>query len=175
LAILLFFFIKDFTSEKQELSLEKAEYIELVEMTNDTMLNENAVAKEFLSVTEQFVIDAITKDAYIDKLNRLYEELNTEMVTYSNSRFNHVRDYEIKSLALDYLKITLKSMESILNIQEQSVIELKTLILSTVNDRMSTRQNQYSNLLALMNETSASYNIESELKENIIYFNISMD
>ena len=175
LAILLFFFIKDYTTAQQELSLEKAEYIELVEMTNDVMLNENSISKEFLATTEQFIIDAISKDSYIDKINRLYEELNTEIVAYSNSRFSYVKDYEIKSLALDYLKITLKSMETILSAQDQDVVTVKTLILSTVNDKISTRENQYNNLLSLMNETSAKYNIESELKENIIYFNVSMD
>lgn len=174
LAIVLFFFIKGFTSDKQELSQEKAEYIELVEMTNSAMVVENTIAKEFLATTEQFVIDAITKEKYIERLESLCDDLNKEIAIYSDSRFEYVKDYEIKSLSLDYLRITLKCMESVLEAKEQDVVEIKTLILSTMNEKMSTRENQYKNLLALMNETSAKYKIESELQENIIYFNVTV-
>jgi hypothetical protein len=174
LAVVLFFFIKGFTSDKQELSPEKSEYIKLVEMTNDAMLVENTISKEFLATTEQFVIDAMSKENYILRLESMYDELNSEILQYSDSRFEYVKDYEIKSLSLEYLRITLKAVESILDIKDQDSMEMKTYILSNVNEQMGSREIQYKNLLALMNETSAKYKIESELQENIIYFNVTM-
>lgn len=175
LAVVLFFFIKGFTSDKQELSPEKSEYIQLVEMTNDAMLVENTISKEFLATTEQFVIDAMSKENYILRLEAMYDELNSEILQYSDSRFEYVKDYEIKSLSLEYLRITLKAVESVLDIKDQDSMAMKTYILSNVNEQMGSREIQYKNLLALMNETSAKYKIESELKENIIYFNVTVE
>ena len=175
LAVVLFFFIKGFTSDKQELSTEKAEYVQLVEMTNDVMLVENTIAKEFLATTEQFVIDSMSKENYILRLEAMSDELSEEILNYSETRFEYVKDYEIKALSLEYLRITLKAIELVLDTKDQDNMTMKTYILSNVNEQMSSREIQYKNLLALMNETSAKYKIESELKEDIIYFNVTVD
>lgn len=172
IAIFLFNFIKDFQSNEQVLDTTKNEYIEFVELTNSTLLSENTTCKEFKNITEQFVIDAISKDVYLEQIATMKTALMTEMSTYSLKTYEKIDVYDIKTLTVDYIKAVLNVMDKILAAKDEDANAIKSIVLSDVNDGLSTREQQFNNIIALINDTSVKYDLESELKEGIVYFNV---
>jgi hypothetical protein len=172
IAIFLFNFIKGYTANDQLLDETKAEYIEFVEATNKTLMVENNGCKDFKNVTEQFVIDAIDKDTYLGQLEVIKTDLLSEMTSYSLSSYDHVDVYDIKTLTVDYMKAVLNIIDEILVLKDQDTVAIKTVILSDVNDSLVGREQQFNNIMSLINDTSAKYDVQSELKENVIYFDI---
>lgn len=172
IAIFLFNFIKDFKSNDQVLDATKNEYIEFVELTNSTLISENTTCKEFKSVTEQFVIDALSKEVYLEQVATMKESLMSEMSTYSLKTYEKIDVYDIKTLTVDYMKSVLNVMDKILAAKDEDAIHIKSIVLSDVNDGLSTREQQFNNIIALINDTSVKYDLESELKEGIVYFNV---
>ena len=176
LAILLFFFIKDFNGASQQPSAQKNEYVMFVNETNKILTVENSTCKEFKNITEQFIIDAVTAEEYVNKVTQLRAELNTEFQNYySLSISNNLDVYDIKSLTYDYIKIVLNSMDSVINTKDKSSTEIKQLVLSTTSDQLASRENQFTNILALINENAKKYDIESEIQNNTIYFNVKVN
>lgn len=176
LAILLFFFIKDFNGASQQPSAQKNEYVMFVNETNKILTVENSTCKEFKNITEQFIIDAVTAEEYVNKVTQLRAELNTEFQNYySLSISNNLDVYDIKSLTYDYIKIVLNSMDSVINTKDKSSTEIKQLVLSTTSDQLASRENQFTNILALINENAKKYDIESEVQNNTIYFNVEVN
>ena len=172
IAIFLFNFIKDFKSTEQVLDATKNEYIEFVELTNSTLISENTTCKEFKNVTEQFIIDALSKEVYLEQVATMKESLMSEMSTYSLKTYEKIDVYDIKTLTVDYMKAVLNVMDKILAAKDEDVNKIKSIVLSDVNDGLSTREQQFSNIIALINDTSVKYDLESELKEGIVYFNV---
>ena len=175
LAIFLFGLIRDYQAAAQEPDAVKLEYVEFVELTNKTLTYENSNCKDFKNVTEQFVIDAISKEVFIQKLTEIRTNLSSEMTNYSLKTYDHIDVYDIKTLSVDYLKTAINTIDKILAEKDSDVITLKTIILSDVNDVMATREQQFNNIVSLINDTSAKYDIESELQEGTVYFNVNIE
>ena len=176
LAILLFFFIKDFNGPSQQANTQKNEYVMFVNETNKILTVENSTCKEFKNITEQFIIDAVTVDEYITKVTQLRAELNLEFQNYySLSVSNSLDVYDIKSLTYDYIKIVLNTMDGIIGSKEKTETEIKQLVLSTTGDQLAAREQQFTNILSLINENAKKYDIESEVQENTVYFNVEVN
>lgn len=172
IAIFLFNFIKDFKSNDQVLDATKQEYIEFVELTNSTLISENTTCKEFKNVTEQFIIDAISKEVYLEQVATMKESLMSGMSIYSLKTYEKIDVYDIKTLTVDYMKSVLNVMDKILTTKDADANQIKSIILSDANDEFATREQQFNNIVALINDTSLKYDLESELKEGIVYFNV---
>lgn len=172
IAIFVFNFIKGYTANDQVLDVTKTEYIEFVELTNKTLMVENNRCKDFKNVTEQFIIDAINKDTYIEQLTNIKTNLMSEMTSYSLSSYNHIDVYDIKTLTVDYMKSVLNTIDNILALKEEDVVVIKSAILNDVNDSLVGREQQFNNIISLINDTSTKYDVKSETKENTIYFDI---
>jgi hypothetical protein len=47
--------------------------------------------------------------------------------------------------------------------------------LSTTGDQLAAREQQFTNILSLINENAKKYDIESEVQENTVYFNVEVN
>lgn len=175
IAIFLFGLIRDYQANAQAPDAAKLEYVEFVELTNKTLAYENSNCKDFKNVTEQFIIDAISKDVFIQEITKIRTNLSSEMTNYSLTTYDHIDVYDIKTLSVDYLKTAINTIDKILAEKDSDEVALKTIILSDVNDIMSTREQQFNNIVSLINDTSVKYDIESELQEGTVYFNVNVE
>ena len=167
--------IKSMEDSSQQMSSQKKEYIQFVQQTNNLLTIENSTCKEFKNITEQFLIDSITAEAYIANVQNLYNSLSNELQQYKGIITSNIEVYDVKSLSTDYMNITLNAMNNILNNKNKTSMEIKQVVLYYLNDNLASRENQFTNLLALINENSKKYNIESEINLSTIYFNISFE
>ena len=171
----LYEFTANFKSGQQEASIEKQEYIEFVNKTNNVIMAEGNVGKTFQLLNEQFVMDMMTKEEYIGKLKELSSEIMVELQKYTLVDYEHVDENEIKKLTIDYLKILITNINNIVALENGDVKEIKEYLLNESNDAMVQRSTQFANIVNLINTTSKQYNLNSQVKDNVIYFDIEMD
>ena len=171
----LYDFTANFKSSQQEASIEKQEYIEFVNKTNNVIMAEGNVGKTFQLLNEQFVMDMMTQDEYMRKLKELSSEIMSELQKYTLVDYEHVDENEIKKLTIDYLKILITNINNIVVLENGDVKEIKEYLLNESNDAMVQRSTQFTNIVNLINTTSKQYNLNSQVKDNVIYFDINMD
>ena len=76
---------------------------------------------------------------------------------------------------IDYIKVVLNTMDGIIGSKEKTETEIKQLVLSTTGDQLAAREQQFTNILSLINENAKKYDIESEVQENTVYFNVEVN
>lgn len=171
----LYNFTANFKSGQQDVSIQKQEYIEFVNKTNNVIMAEGNVGKTFQLLNEQFVMDMMTKDEYIEKIKELSSEIMAELQKYTLVDYEHVDENEIKKLTIDYLKILITNINNIIALENGDVKEIKEYLLNEYNDAMVQRSTQFTNIVNLINTTSKQYDLNSQVKDNVIYFDINID
>lgn len=164
----------NFKSNQQVVSVEKQEYIEFVNKTNNVIMAEGNVGKTFQLINEQFVMDMMSKDDYIAKLKALSSEIMVEIQAYTIIDYKNIDENEIKKLTIDYLKILVNNINNLVAMEEMDVKAIKEYLLNESNDAMLQRNTQFDNIVNLIHTTSKQYELNSQLKDNVIYFDIEM-
>lgn len=174
LCILLYLWITNYVSEDQKLSAEKKAYIELVNETNQIVMNENTICKEFVALTENLMLDIIDADTYREQIASLSDRLQNEINSFVAYPIENPEDSQIKAAIVDYIKNT-RSMIDQYAIPDQSSDDLKLAILNDLNQHLDNRDLRHSNLVVLIYEQAAIYKIDADQKDQIVMFDIEKE
>lgn len=171
LCLFLYSYITGYITEKQTLSDEKRAYIELANKTNEIVLNEDDICRDFVAVTENLMLGIITIDEYRDSINFLSNCINVELNSIATYEIVNPEDSPIKAAIIDYLKNT----RSIIDLYSQSDLsedELKLAILKGLNQHLTNRDVRHNNLVTLIYEQADVHEINADHKDQIVMFDI---
>lgn len=171
LCVLLYLWLTSYVSKDQELSAEKKAYIEMVNKTNQTVMNEDAICKEFVTLTENLMLDIIDADTYREGIVSLSDRLQIEISNFASYPIENTEDSQIKAAIIDYIKNT-RSMIDQYAIPDQSSDDLKLVILNDLNQDLDNRDLRHSNLVILIYEQAAIHEIDADQKDQIVMFDI---
>lgn len=171
ICILLYSYITGYITEKQVLSDEKRAYIELANKTNEIVLNEDDICRDFVSITENLMLGIVTADEYRDSVNLLSDRINVELNSIATYEIVNPEDSQIKAAIIDYLKNT-KSIVDLYSQSDLSEDELKLAILKDLNQHLINRDLRHSNLVALIYEQANVHDIDADQKDQIVMFDI---
>ena len=171
ICILLYSYITGYITEKQVLSDEKRAYIELANKTNEIVLNEDDICRDFVSITENLMLGIVTADEYRDSVNLLSDRIDVELNSIATYEIVNPEDSQIKAAIIDYLKNT-KAIVDLYSQSDLSEDELKLSILKDLNQHLINRNLRHSNLVALIYEQANVHNIDADQKDQIVMFDI---
>lgn len=152
------------------------DYAAFVEDTRVLIAFENTQVKEFKNLTEQYLIGGLLeKQEYLNRISTIKTNMSQKASEYSLQEYSSVDVYDVKFVVVDYTKTLINTIDMLLTADTQTDLQLKTLILNEVNDRLATRTQQFSNVANLLNSTAEKYQIESEFKEKVFYLDIEIE